>query len=188
MIPLLFYHFQRTQRGSWVLIAFLVSCTLLMILSWIVLFVPSLKPAHTLTAGVPVKNYIDQNQEFALCAFALALPALIALRRKNWKLTAGYFALILIFIANMLLVALARTALIYMAALLVLFAGRHLSRRSMLTFLAGALVTASLVWANSLSAPAHRRHRRRISGAGHQRDRIDGATTDLLAQVDEILR
>ncbi|UPJ46424.1 O-antigen ligase family protein [Bradyrhizobium sp. 200] len=149
MIPLFIYHFQRTQRASWVFIAFLASCTLLMTLSWIVLFVPSLKPARTLTAGVPVKNYIDQSQEFALCAFALALPALIALRRENWKLTAGYFALMLTFIANMLLVALARTALIYMAALLVLFAWRYLSRRSMLTLLAGAIVAASLVWASS---------------------------------------
>ena len=37
-----------------------------------------------------------------------------------------------------------------------------------------------------LSAPAYRRHRRRISGAGHQRDRVDGAATDLLAQVDQV--
>ena len=56
LIPFLLYHFQRTQRGSWVLIAFLASCTLLMLLSWVVLFFPGLKPAHTLSAGVPVKN------------------------------------------------------------------------------------------------------------------------------------
>src|SRR6185369_5416471 len=93
--------------------AFLASCTLLMILSWIVLFFPGLKPAHTLSAGVPVKNYIDQNQEFALCAFALALPALIAWRRRKWKLATRYLALALAFISNMLFVALARTALIW---------------------------------------------------------------------------
>src|SRR5882672_4896328 len=52
LIPFLFYHFQRTPRGSWVFITFLASCTLLMILSWIVLFVPSLKLAHTVDAGV----------------------------------------------------------------------------------------------------------------------------------------
>ena len=149
LIPFLLYHFQRTQRGSWVLIAFLVSCTLLMILSWIVLFVPGLKPAYTLSAGVPVKNYIDQNQEFALCAFALALPALIAWRWGKWKLAVGYLALALAFIANMLFVALARTALIYMAVLMVLFASRHLGRRAMLALLAGAIVAGSLLWMNS---------------------------------------
>jgi O-antigen ligase len=131
------------------LIAFLASCTLLMILSWIVLFFPGLKPAHTLSAGVPVKNYIDQSQEFALCAFALALPALIAWRRRKWKLAASYLALALAFIANLLFVALARTALIYMAVLLVLFASRHLGRRSMFALLAGAIVAASLIWTNS---------------------------------------
>lgn len=149
LIPLLLYHFQRTRRGPWVLIAFLASCTLLMILSWIVLFVPGLKPAHTLSAGVPVKNYIDQSQEFALCAFALALPALIAWRWQKWKLAVGYVALALGFIANMLFVALARTALIYMAVLLVLFAWRHLRRRSMLALLGGAIVAAALIWTNS---------------------------------------
>jgi O-antigen ligase len=149
LIPFLFYHFQRTQRGSWVFIAFLASCTLLMILSWIVLFVPSLKLAHTVSAGVPVKNYIDQNQEFALCAFALALPALIAARWKKWKLAACYLALTSALIANMLFVASARTALIYMPVLLILFATRHLSRRPMLALLAGAIIAGSLVWTSS---------------------------------------
>jgi len=149
LIPVLLYHFQRTRRGFWVLTAFLASCTLLMILSWIVLFFPGLKPAHTLSAGVPVKNYIDQNQEFALCAFALALPALIAWRRRKWKLATRYLALALAFIANMLFVALARTALIYMAVLLVVFAWRHLGRRAMLALLASAIVAASLIWTTS---------------------------------------
>ncbi|MEH2608508.1 O-antigen ligase family protein [Bradyrhizobium sp. AZCC 1693] len=149
LIPFLLYHFQQTQRGAWVLIAFLASCTLLMFLSWIVLFVPGLKLAHTVSAGVPVKNYIDQSQEFALCAFALALPALIAWRWGKWKLAAGYLALALAFIANMLFVALARTALIYMAILLVLFASRYLGRRPMLALLAGAIVAGSLIWTHS---------------------------------------
>jgi hypothetical protein len=149
LIPFLFYHFQHTRRGGWVFLAFLASCTLLMVLSWIVLFAPGLKPAHTLSAGVPVKNYIDQSQEFALCAFALAVPALIAIRRKDWKLTALCLALILAFIANMLFVASARTALIYMPVLSVLFATRHLSRRPMLALLAGAVVAGLLAWTTS---------------------------------------
>ena len=150
VIPFLLYYFQRSPHGgAWAFMAFLVSCTLLMILSWIVLFVPGLKLAHTLSAGVPVKNYIDQNQEFALCAFALAVPALMAWRWRKWRLAAGCLALALAFIANMLFVALARTALIYMPVLLILFAWRHLGRRAMLVLLAGAIVAGSLVWTNS---------------------------------------
>ena len=49
----------------------------------------------------------------------------------------------------MLFVALARTALIYMPVLLVLFASRHLGRRAMLALLAGAIVAGSLLWTNS---------------------------------------
>jgi hypothetical protein len=47
VIPLLLYHFQRSQRGVWVLMAFLGSFALLMVLSWIGLFVPELKLAAT---------------------------------------------------------------------------------------------------------------------------------------------
>ncbi len=120
-----------------------------MTLSWIVLFAPGLKPAHTLSAGVPVKNYVDQSQEFALCAFALAVPALIAVRRRNWKLTVLCGALMLAFIANMVFVASARTALIYMPVLLLLFAARHLSRRPTLVLLIGTLLAGALAWTSS---------------------------------------
>src|SRR6266850_1967964 len=42
VLPGLFYHFERSARGLWVFTAFLVSCTLLMLVSWIVLIDPSL--------------------------------------------------------------------------------------------------------------------------------------------------
>ena len=42
MLPVLFYHFERSARGLQVLIAFLVSCVLLMAMSWIVAFDPGL--------------------------------------------------------------------------------------------------------------------------------------------------
>ena len=40
VLPLLFYHFERSTRGMWVFIAFLVSCVLLMAMSWLVMFDP----------------------------------------------------------------------------------------------------------------------------------------------------
>lgn len=149
LLPFLVGYFQRSQRGLWVFLAFLVSCTLVMILSWIVLALPQLKLAHTASDGVPVKNYLDQSQEFALCAFALALPALTALRARQWRIAAGAIALILLFVVNMLYVVSARTALVYMPVLLILFASLHLSRRATRLLFAGVAVTSLLVWTTS---------------------------------------
>ncbi len=149
LIPFLLYQFQRSQRGTWVFIAFLGSCTLLMILSWIVLFVPELKVASTVSDGVPVKNYNDQSQEITLCAFALAPPALILFRARQWRLFAGCMVLMLAFVANMLFVAFARTALMYITVLLVLFASLHLRRRAMHALFVGAAVASILVWTTS---------------------------------------
>jgi O-antigen ligase len=148
-IPFLLYHFERSQRGLWVLIAFLASCALLMALSWVVLFVPQLKITSTLSPGVPVKNYIDQSQEFALCLFALAWPALRFVRERRFALAAGCVALMLGFFANMMFVVSARTALVYLPVLLVLFAALHLSRRAMLITFAAAVVAGLLVWFTS---------------------------------------
>src|SRR3979411_1543961 len=54
MLPLLFYHFERSTRGMWSFIAFLVSCTLLMAMSWIVAFDPvlTLKPHGDAARGI----------------------------------------------------------------------------------------------------------------------------------------
>src|ERR1700716_4020151 len=82
-IPLLLYHFERSKRGLWVFAAFLISCALLMGLSWIVLFVPQWKIAAPEQAGVPLKNYIDQSQEFALCVFALASLILVFWKQQR---------------------------------------------------------------------------------------------------------
>ena len=77
VLPLLLYHFERTTRGQWVFIAFLASCALLMAASWLVAFDPDLslklylsRGPYTRANGIVVKNYIDQSQEFVLCAVA----------------------------------------------------------------------------------------------------------------------
>ena len=61
VLPVLFYHFERSSRGLWAFIAFLVSCTLLLAMSWIVAFDPRLALKSGAEFGVPVKNYIDQS-------------------------------------------------------------------------------------------------------------------------------
>jgi hypothetical protein len=148
-IPFLLYHFERSQRGHWVLLAFVASCALLMVLSWIVLVAPSLKIAATIEPGVPVKNYIDQSQEFTLCLFALASPALGFVRERRLLSAAGCVALMLGFLANMMFVVSARTALVYLPILLVLFAMVHLGGRATLLLFAATLAAGLLVWTTS---------------------------------------
>jgi O-antigen ligase len=148
-VPFLLYHFERSQRAVWVFLAFLISCALLMGLSWIVLFAPEFKVTSTASPGVPVKNYIDQSQEFALCLFALAplVPSLFYQRR--FALAAAGAALMFGFFTNMMFVVSARTALVYIPVLLVLFALLHLSRRAIVLLFGGAVVAGVLVWFTS---------------------------------------
>lgn len=145
-IPFLIYHFERSPRGHWVLISFLVSCVLLMGLSWIVLFAPEWRIGSTGTPGVPLKNSIAQSQEFALCLFALAPLALQFFVQRRLALCAVCAGLMLAFFANMMFVVLARTALLYMLVLTVLFAFRHLDGRAMWLLFAAATAGIVLVW------------------------------------------
>lgn len=149
VIPLLLYHFQRSQRGIWVLLAFLGSCALLMVLSWIVLFAPELKLAATKNAGVPIKNYIDQSQEFALCMVALAPFVITLFRQRRYAAAAAGAALLLGFLANMAFVVSARAALVYVPVLLAVFALMHLDRRKAALLFAGIVVAATAIWSTS---------------------------------------
>jgi len=148
VLPGLFYHFERSARGIWVFVAFLVSCTLLMVVSWIVAFDPgfTLKPQADAYRGIFVKNYIDQSQEFVLCAVALAYPIVLALREKRIWLAALLTAVALGFVLNMALVVVSRTALVTMPIMLAVFAALHLKWRSNVVILCAAVLLAGVAW------------------------------------------
>lgn len=151
VLPGLFCHFERSARGMWVFVAFLVSCTLLMFVSWIVAFEPdfTLKPAADASRGIFVKNYIDQSQEFALCAVALAYPIASLLGKGRIRLAALLIALALGFVCNMALVTVSRTALVTMPIMLAVFAALHLTWRSNVIILCLAILLAGSAWAIS---------------------------------------
>jgi O-antigen ligase len=149
VLPVLLYHFQRSTRAMWVFAAFLVSCTLLMAMSWIVAFDPGLAFKSGHDYGVPVKNYIDQSQEFALCAVALAYPVVTLLRTKRILPAVLLVAISLSFVVNMAFVAVSRTALVTMPILLAVFALLHLKWRTNLIIFGVAIVLAALAWATS---------------------------------------
>ncbi len=150
VLPLLLYHFQRSPRGVWVFIAFLASCTLLMVVSWAVAFDPDLTLKPELESrGIFVKNYIDQSQEFALCAVALAYPIMILLRTGKTRLALLLTAIAFSLLANMMFVVVSRTALVTMPVMLAVFALLHLKWRSSLAIFGAVAVMATLAWAAS---------------------------------------
>lgn len=146
VLPVLFYRFDRSPRGHWIFIAFLVSCALLSVMSWLVAFYPalSLRPYDPLERGVFVKNYIDQSQEFTLCAVALAYPVMMLLREKRYGLAGLLTALALSFLVNMAFVVVSRTPLVTMPIMLGVFALVHLRWRS-IAIIAVALIAGATI-------------------------------------------
>jgi O-antigen ligase len=130
VIPLLIAQFQRSERARWVINGFVISCCILLVLSWVLIFVPNLfgKAFHTNTDAVPVKDYIAQSGEFTFCAFVLA-----ALTLKRWREQRRYSLVLVlvtvVFLINVLYVAHSRTALVIIPVLLLLFAGKFLKKK-----------------------------------------------------------
>ncbi|MDI4233068.1 O-antigen ligase family protein [Bradyrhizobium sp. Arg237L] len=151
VLPFLLYHFERSTRGMWVFTAFLISCTLLVVMSWLVFLQPSLslKPPIDAERGIFVKNYIDQSQEFTLCAVALAYPIITLLRAKRFALAGLLVAIALSFFVNMAFVIVSRTALVTVPVMLAVFAFLHLSWRSILIIAAAVAVLAAVAWQTS---------------------------------------
>jgi O-antigen ligase len=151
VLPLLFYHYERSTRGMWVFVAFLVSCTLLMAMSWVVTFHPglALKQVADAERGIFVKNYIDQSQEFALCAVVLTYPIIMLLRAKRVLPALVLATIALSFVINMAFVIVSRTALVTMPIMLAVFALLHLKWRTNLIIFCAAVALAVLAWGAS---------------------------------------
>ena len=150
VLPVLFYHFERSARGLRVFVAFLVSCTLLMAMSWIVAFYPGLSfKTIDPQRGIFVKNYIDQSQEFALCAVALAYPLITLLRARRIWLALLLGAIALSLVVNMAFVIVSRTAMVTMPIMLAVFALLHLKWRTNVIITCAAMALAALAWVAS---------------------------------------
>jgi O-antigen ligase len=139
-VPLLLYHYERSQRGHWVLFAFLASCVLLMGLSWATYFADWKASSPGAMAGVPVRNYIDQSHEFALCLFVMA-PLLLSFAANGHRACSFACAAVMLgFYLDMRFVATSRTAFVYLPVLLILFAVKYLNRKHAIYFLLFAAV------------------------------------------------
>jgi hypothetical protein len=149
VLPFLFYHFERSTRGMWVFIAFLASCTLLTVASWIVAIDPSLSlkaPDEPQGHGIFVKNYIDQSQEFLLCTVVLAFPIITLLREGKVRQALLLTLVAANFVVNMVFVVVSRTALVTLPVMLAVFAMAHLKWRTNVTLLVAAVIFGALAW------------------------------------------
>ena len=148
VLPFLFQHFSRSERGLWVFIAFLASCAGMVVMSWIVAFFPdlTLKARDVASHGIFVKNYIDQSQEFALCAVALAYPIVTFARAGKLALAILLGLLAAAFVSNMAFVIVSRTALVTMPIMLGVFGLLHLRLRTTLLILCAAAVASAVAW------------------------------------------
>ncbi len=136
------------DAGHWIFITFLVSCALLSVMSWLVAFYPglSLRPYDPLERGIFVKNYIDQSQEFTLCAIALAYPVLQLLREKRYWLAGLLVALALSFLVNMAFVVVFAHRARHRAHHDCRVALLHLSWRSIAIISAVLIAGAAIAW------------------------------------------
>jgi hypothetical protein len=186
-LPLLLYHFERSTRGIWVFIGFLASCMLLMVASCIAAFDPalSLKPylsrgPYLPVSGIVVKNYIDQSQEFALCAVALAYLVTTLLRTKRIGLAALLAAVAAAFLANMMFVVISRTALVTMPIMLAVFALLHLRLQTAMAALCAAALLAAVVW----SVSPHLRITVSKFLADYQQTRVQGNISGMFSRLE----
>jgi O-antigen ligase len=156
VLPLLIYHFQRSPRRMWVLAAFLISCVLLAIVSCITALDPNLsaklyfsRGVYLPVSGIFVRNYIDQGQEFSLCAVALAYPVVTLLRNGQTKKALLLAAIAVALVANMMFVVTSRTALVTMPVMLAIFLLLHLRGRVAMATLCAMALLAAAAWFGS---------------------------------------
>lgn len=150
-IPLLLAQFRRSGNGRWVVAGFLASSTALLILSYGHAIWWSWYPAPypNVYSGIPLKNYIQQSDEFQICAFGLAYAAIEAWRAERPRLAVALGVLAGAFLANIVYIATGRTAVAVMPVLLVLFGFRLFGWRGAFGVVIAGLLVAMTAWFSS---------------------------------------
>jgi O-antigen ligase len=145
-LPLLFIQFRRSERGMWVLGGFLVSCTVLLAISWLLMAWPVYVGPYP---GVPTKDYIIQSGEFLICAFALAHLSISAWHEHRRRVAAALAALAIVFLINIAFVAVARSTFVIFVALLIVIALQRFAWKGTLAALIAGAVFVGLAWVAS---------------------------------------
>jgi O-antigen ligase len=148
-IPLLFVQFRRANWGYWVFGGYVVSCIVLLVLSFALALWSHPVFLFSNDYGVPVKSAASQSGEFVTCIFGLLFLVSESVTRRQWWWLLGLLAVLLGMLANIFFVATGRTALVVILVLLVLFAVKKLDARGVAILLASAIVIGVAAWVAS---------------------------------------
>jgi O-antigen ligase len=129
-----------------VLIGFLASCVVLLIASFVMIPWPQLHPRGPTLEGVPVKSYIVQGLEFAMCVAVLLEIARVKAAARQWQSAAVFAALGLAFLADVFFVNTGRTTLVIIPALLVVYGVWRSGWKGFVGASLAAAILASAVW------------------------------------------
>jgi len=150
LIPLLLTQFRRSDQGWRVVLGFFASALAVLLVSWGLVLIPGLPwRGREGLLGVPVKDYIWQSEEFALCAFGLLGAAVALWRSRRRDLAVAAMVLVALFVANVAYVMTARTTLVILAVLLLLFGLRQFGWKGLLGALLAGAALAGLLWISS---------------------------------------
>ncbi len=151
-IPLLLHQFFRSDAGRHVLLGFVISCVVLLVLSYVMVAwpgMPWIRPPGSL--GVPVKDYISQSGMFTICSLLIAKYAYDMWQDGRRQLALALVALALIFLANVFYVATSRTSLVTIPVLLCLLGYRLAGWKGVAGFTLGCVVLAAVMWPSATS-------------------------------------
>lgn len=149
LIPLLFAQFRDSDRWRWVLGAFLLSCTVLLAVSYSGILIGGEYLRRFKDYGVPVRDYIAQAGEFTLCAMGLFCLAMHYWTRRNTAYLLGAFALAILFLFNVVYVAPSRTALVTVPILLALLAVTQFRFTQAVALLAAIVFVCGTIFVSS---------------------------------------
>lgn len=149
-IPLLLAQFRNNPSAAYTIVfAFFGSCLALLLLSFLFYAWPSLSWRWSRSLGVPVRDYIAQSGEFALCSFGLLAFALKSFRsQRPWRALAA-LAIALLFVSNVMFIATGRTTVVVMIVLLVWFGIQQVSWKSAGTVVLCGTIVLVTAWVSS---------------------------------------
>jgi O-antigen ligase len=149
LLPLLFVQFRDSDRWRWVLGAFLFSCGVLMLISYVSILIGDRIGLVFKLPGIPARDYIAQAGEFTLCAMGLFYLAMNYWSERRTGALFAAVALAILFLANIALVATSRTALVLVPLLLALLVVTQFRLSQAIALLALVAFVCAAIWFSS---------------------------------------
>jgi O-antigen ligase len=148
-IPVALAYFRRSNFGVPAVCAFIVSCVVLLALSFVTALWPGLQWWQSWGPGVPVKNYVTQSAEFAVSAFCILYVAIDAWKAGALRFSIIAFIVAFAFIVFMVFVVTSRTELVVIAALVVAFSARLYGLKGLLGGVVTLCIISAIAWTTS---------------------------------------